>query len=181
MKVSKKLFVGALVLALGAGAIFAPVVGNAEAADTTVQTENQKGYHLGQYFAGSMKDTVAATIGITVDELSALRVDGNSLAQIADAQGVSNDQLIASLTNAKIEQIEALYADGKITEAQKENMLTQMDERMLEKINRTEVGNQGKGNSESKENRFSQDGESKRGQGQGNGFGTGQRYNSNNN
>lgn len=181
MKVSKKLFVGALVLALGAGAIFAPVVGNAEAADTTAKTENQRGYHLGQYFAGSMKDTVAAAIGITVDELSALRVEGNSLAQIADVQGVSNDQLIASLANAKTEQIEALYADGKITEAQKENMLTQMDERMLEKINRTEVGNQGAGNAEAKDNRFNQDGESKRGQGQGNGFGTGQRYNSNNN
>lgn len=178
MKFSKKLFVGALVLALGAGSLFVPVVGNAESADTTAQTKNQKGYQLGQYFAGSMKDTVAATIGITVDELSALRLDGSSLVQIAEGQGVSSDTLVASLTNAKTEQVEALYAEGKITEAQKDTMLAQMNERMLERINRTEVGNQDTGNVQAKENRFNQDGESQRGQGKGNG--AGYRYNSNN-
>lgn len=180
MKVSKRIFVGTLILALGAGLIFTPIVGNAESSSTTEQTENQRGYRLGQYFAGSMKDTVAATIGITVDELSTLRLNGNSLAQIAEGQGVSNDQLVASLTNTKTEQIEALYVDGKITEDQKDNMLSQMDERMLDKINSTEVGNQGAGNAEAKANRFNQDENFQPGQGQGKGNGAGYRFNNNN-
>lgn len=149
MKIRKILFIGALVIALGFGAILTPVVGMAQT-NTQVPGVNNNyqtglGLGLGKYNAGTMRDTVASTLGITVDELYSLRLSGQSIAQIGEDRGYSYDELFNVLIVAKTEQVEQLYQDGVITADQKTYILSQLDARMEYKMNRTTVGGGGYG------------------------------------
>lgn len=142
MKLKKIVFVGALVLAIAVGSFAAPIIGNSQATDP--QADVNKNYHrgegLGKHFDTSMRDTLAKTLGITVDELCTLRSSGKSIAQIGEAKGISSKELVKKLTKAKTEQVEQLFKDGKITAEQKDRALTDLDSRMEEHINRTDVG-----------------------------------------
>jgi len=167
MKIKKQLVVGTLALALVFGGFATPLLANAEDVNPQTNVQNGYGQKMGQYFAGTMKDTVAGVLGITVDELYSLRLDGNSIAGIAEDKGVAVEDITNAALTAKTEQIEQLYIDGKITEEQKDLMLSQIGDRMSENINRTEVGNQGKGNGK----QFGQSEGFERGQGRGYGAG----------
>lgn len=149
MKIRKILFVGALIIALGFGAILTPVVGMAQNNTQVpgVNNTNQTGLGLGlgKYNAGTMRDTVASTLGITVDELYSLRLSGQSIAQIGENRGYTYDQLLNVMTVAKIEQVEQLYQDGVITADQKAYILSQLEAKMEYKMNRTTVGGSGYG------------------------------------
>lgn len=169
----KKIFIGALALALGFGMVITPAFANTDDTYPQVQTKNAYGNGFGKYFAGSMHDTVAGTLGLTDDELYALRVDGKSIAQIANEKGITTDSLVSTLTLAKIDQIEQLFNDGTITEDQKDLMISQAEDRTLDRINRTEIGNPGYGQGNGKAMRYNQDGDFQPGQGRGNGGGLG--------
>lgn len=148
MRIKKVFFIGALILAMGFGAMISPTVGLAED-NTTTNYQQGLGLGLGQYFAGSMRDTVASTLGITVDELYSLRSSGMSVAQIGEDKGFTTEQLLNTFVAAKTEQVEQLYKDGVITEDQKDYILDNLATRMEDRITSTQMGGgkgYGKGN-----------------------------------
>ncbi len=63
-------------------------------------------------------DAVAEVLGITVDQLHAQREAGKTLAQIADAQGISKADLISKLVAAAKTQLADDVTAGRITQAQ---------------------------------------------------------------
>ena len=71
---------------------------------------------------GQVDGVVAETLGLTTDELHALKADGASIAQIAADRGVELAAVEAAYLAARQEAIDALLADGTITEIQAETM-----------------------------------------------------------
>lgn len=73
--------------------------------------------------------SLAETLGLTPDELSAQLAAGQTLAQIAEAQGVSQEQLTTTLQAAMTEGLQQAVADGALTQAQADQMAVGMTAR----------------------------------------------------
>ena len=71
---------------------------------------------------GQVDGVVAEALGLTADELHALKAEGASIAEIAADRGVELADLEAAYLAARQEAIDALLADGTITEIQAETM-----------------------------------------------------------
>lgn len=172
----KKILVIAVAVVLGFGMIVTPALAVTNFTDfqQAQQTKAANGNGFGKYFAGTMHATVAGSLGLTDDELYALRVEGKSIAQIASEKGITTESLTSTLTLSKIDQINKLYNDGTITVEQKDLMISNAEVRTIDKINRTEIGSQGYGNKgQNKGMRGNQDGTFVKGQGNVNGGGLG--------
>ena len=95
----------------------------------------------------NISDDVCAAVcdllGITQDELQAQRQDGLSLVEIAANYGVSEEELVAAIIEVKTTYVEALVADGTITQEQADLMLANMLERTYEMVNTTDMGHYG--------------------------------------
>ena len=96
------------------------------------------GGHYG-YGATGMTDVIGL-LGLTVDEFQAFRTEGQSLAQIAAAQGVTEDALIAAMLAPRAEMLADRVAEGYLTQEQADEMLAQMAASISESIQRTDVG-----------------------------------------
>ena len=69
---------------------------------------------------------VAEALDLTPDELNAELASGKTLAEIADAQGVSREQLAAALETSVKAGLDKAVTDGTLTQAQADAMLTRM-------------------------------------------------------
>jgi hypothetical protein len=85
-------------------------------------------------------DAVAELLDLTKEEIQAERHAGKSLAQIAKDQGVSEDDLIGTILDAKKATLATLVADGKLTQAQSDLMIQNMTARVKTMVERTDVG-----------------------------------------
>ena len=70
--------------------------------------------------------SLAETLGLTPDELSAQLAAGQTLAQIAEAQGVSQEQLATAHQTAATRALQQAVADGVLTQAQADQMIARM-------------------------------------------------------
>jgi hypothetical protein len=149
-----------IVAAILVGALIALVAGTALAAGPTTPPGQGFGpatgleagtYPCGGAGAGGMmqggrpawaggQDAVADLLGLTQEELQAARLDGQSLVQIAEDQGKSEENLISSILNAKRDALVKLVADGKLTGDQADLMIQNMTDRVKTMVNRTDVG-----------------------------------------
>jgi len=85
-------------------------------------------------------DEVATLLGMTAEEIQAERQAGKSLAEIAASKGVSEDKLISTILDAKKVQLDALVADGKLSQAQADLMIERMTEQVKVMVERTTTG-----------------------------------------
>lgn len=76
----------------------------------------------GAALQGQVEGVVVEALGLTTDELHALKAEGASIAQIAADRGVELAELEAAFLAARQEAIDALLAEGTITEVQAETM-----------------------------------------------------------
>jgi len=187
-KWNKVMFAGAVVGALGIGAMIGPVVSSAATDLTPVPAQVQSntnntwqgmgaGARMGQYFAGAMHDEVAEYLGLSEDDLYQARLDGKSLADLAEEQGKSTEDIVKMLNANKEAQFDQLVKDKVITEAQKDFMLENMQERTEAAIENDAVGpmmgGQGMGGRWNTDENFVPG----QGRGAGGGFGGGPRWN----
>ncbi len=77
--------------------------------------------------AGALQDVLPTALGLTRDELQALKAEGASIASIAADRGVSLDELEVAYDEARAEAIAELLANGEITEFQAEQMTARGD------------------------------------------------------
>ncbi len=85
-------------------------------------------------------DEIATLLGMTAEEIQAERQAGKSLAEIAASKGVSEDKLISTILDAKKVQLDALVADGKLSQAQADLMIERMTEQVKSMVERTTTG-----------------------------------------
>ena len=69
---------------------------------------------------------LAEALGLTPDELNAELASGKTLTQIAEAKGVSGEQLTATLETSVKAGLDKAVADGVLTQAQADQMLSHM-------------------------------------------------------
>lgn len=80
-------------------------------------------------------DTAAGYLGVTRAELRAALREGESLADVAKAEGKSVDGLTKALVQAGTDRLDEALADGKITPAQRDAMAELLEERADEIVN----------------------------------------------
>lgn len=72
---------------------------------------------------GASLSALASALNLSVAELQTELQSGKSVAEIAQAKGVSLDTVIAALTNAYKQQLDAAVAAGRLTQAQADTLL----------------------------------------------------------
>jgi hypothetical protein len=115
-------------------------------AATETETTNPvvcAGIRMGQAVrdaGGRLVDVVADLTGLSVDEVQAQRAEGESIADIAEANGVAAEDVVADALAARKAILDAKVADGTITQEQADVAFDQMSERLTERVSTDEVG-----------------------------------------
>ncbi|WP_347056999.1 hypothetical protein ABC795_09855 [Blastococcus sp. HT6-30] len=114
-----------------------------EVADTLA--ESGPGGRGGHHGAGRLDLSAAAgALGLSEEQPhTALRPEGTTLADVAEAQGVATDTLLDALVQAEEERIAEAVEQGRITHEQADERLADVEERMAERIERTFPGRGG--------------------------------------
>lgn len=91
-------------------------------------------------------ETLSEALGLTAEEIRDNFAEGQSIADMAEAQGVAIEDVEAALVAAATEQIEAAVADGKISEDRAATMLESVEDRVSEMVtaDRSELGGKGR-------------------------------------
>ena len=93
--------------------------------DALTRREGRRG--MGFLDRDAMKAAVADVLGITVEELEAAREAGQNLSEIAEAQGVSLDDVEAAIYDAKLISINDAVVAGDITEEQAAEIIARLE------------------------------------------------------
>ena len=145
------------------------VVSVSAANGTGGQAGLRQGNMAGQQKAQTALRAVSDLTGFSVTDIRNQRVEGNSLAAIAESKGVSKQAVIDKVIAERTVALDELKADEKISEEQYQACLDNMADKIKANVERTAVGS-GNGNQRG-QGRGSMQGF---GQGQGRGSGCGQ-------
>jgi hypothetical protein len=85
--------------------------------------------HLGKL------DAAASYLGLTSAELREQLADGKTLAEIAKAEGKSVDGLVQALVAEGKKRLDQAVADGKLTQAQADELAQGLEDRMTDLVN----------------------------------------------
>ena len=142
----KKMVVGTLVvlsLTLGfAGAVFAqgpqpPIDGVCPYGGAC----DGYGYGMGGYgYHGSLPAILADALGLSVDELFAALSNGQSIADLAAAQGLELGDLVQVLVAPRVERIQQAVEAGSLTQEQADELIAEMTEHMLWRLENLGLG-----------------------------------------
>lgn len=94
------------------------------------------GHGHGPHAGRLSPEATASVLGIPVEELQTQRRAGATLAQIAEAEGVSRADLVEGLVAAAEKQLAADVAAGEITQAQADEVASGLTERITAKVNK---------------------------------------------
>lgn len=128
------------------GLIAAMVLGTAGMAYGATETTGPlfgTGARMGQAIrdaGGRLVDIVAGLTGLSVEEVQAQRAEGNSAAEIAEANGVATEEVVSEALAARKAILDAKVADGTITQEQADAAYAQMSERVTERVSTEESG-----------------------------------------
>lgn len=137
-----------------AGSLFAPIgLAAAQEADSDTEPDTTVESDAGEVEAGESEtgedteregrrgnrraakaEALTEALGLTVEEIRAGFSEGNSIADMAEAQGVSTDDVKAALVAAANERIDAAVESGRLDEAEAEEKRAELDERIDEMI-----------------------------------------------
>ncbi len=124
-------------LVVGVGATVASAAG-------PTQTSSKAacyGAGAGFRFGGVIVDEVLTKkLGMTEEEIHALREQGQSLVQIAVTKNVTEKQLVDAIMEYKTIQVQARVTEQALTQEQADIMLQRMEQQTYQAVNRTSVG-----------------------------------------
>ena len=98
---------------------------------------HQRGGHVG--WLGSLA-AAADYLGATEAQIRADLESGKSLAQIARDRSKSVDGLVGALVAAAKERLDAAVSAGRLTRAQVDEMVTELNDRIADLVNETGLG-----------------------------------------
>jgi hypothetical protein len=85
--------------------------------------------------AGALIDDATSYLGLTQSELLAKLRDGNSLAEVAKAQGKSVDGLVDSLVATEKKKLDEAVKAGKLTDPRRDQIEASLEQRVTEVVN----------------------------------------------
>lgn len=152
---NKRIRTGLITTALAGGSLFgvAQVAGtaNAQADDTPADTEQveapageqadqegergprgRRGHHQNR---AANAEATAGLIGIDVEDLRTALQDGQTLADVAEANGVDPQTIIDAKVDQKAERLATAVADGNLTEEEAAEKLANATERITTRVN----------------------------------------------
>ena len=139
------LVAAALVAGLALGSI--GIASAAPASDTTASTvaETCAGYGLKMGAAlrdagGRMVDILADLTGLSVEDIHDRREAGESVADIAESEGVETQDVVDSALAARKAILDAKVADGTIDAETRDEILARMTDRINERVTSPEMG-----------------------------------------
>jgi hypothetical protein len=128
-------------LVLGSIGIAGAAVSSSRRADAAVATSAAPcpapGLQAGRAVrdsSGSLIDVVAKLTGLSAEQIATQLQEGKTFAEIAKAEDVSVDAIVAESLRARASYLDAKVKDGTITEAQKTAILERMTARLTERI-----------------------------------------------
>lgn len=93
------------------------------------------GGHHGGPGSGARLDAVATALGMTEDELKAALQEGQSIAEIATAEGVDLQTVIDALVADAEAHLDEAVADGRLTQAEADEKKAELETRITEMVN----------------------------------------------
>lgn len=94
----------------------------------------------GYFLSGTMHERIAAELDMTSEELHSARLEGKSIAELAEEKGLAPQALIEKLLHARKSELEQFMHEGKITEAQMNTILERMETRIKTALERKTTG-----------------------------------------
>jgi hypothetical protein len=91
--------------------------------------------HFGHFGHFPGLDTAASYLGLTEAQVKTQLESGKTLAQIAKDQNKSVDGLVAALKNDAKQKLDDVVAAGRLTKAQEERILSDLDQRITDLVN----------------------------------------------
>jgi hypothetical protein len=119
-----------IVSVFGAGLVILALVATVVAAEPTPSPDTQV----------RARDAVPTILGLTHEQVMALRHDGLSLAQIAEKQDVDPQALVDALVSRWTERLEIRVANGALTEAQAATLRAELEVQARNMVFKTELG-----------------------------------------
>lgn len=100
----------------------------------------------GVHALGMALDTAAETLGMTTRELRQALRDGQTLADVAEAQGVETATLVDALVDAAQERLDEAVADGRIPQERAGEIAGTLEERISRLVEQgLPMGGEGRG------------------------------------
>jgi urease accessory protein UreF len=122
-------------------AALAIILAAATAGTVLAVGSQENSYGCGAGIKGdSASDEVSKLLGLTPEQIQEQRQAGKSLVQIAATKNVNEETLIDAILAGKQETIQKMIKAGTLTQAQADQRLAQMRERIQLAVNRTTVG-----------------------------------------
>jgi uncharacterized protein (DUF433 family) len=140
---SKKIGIGILVAlvvaAVGVGAVLAqeptPAGETPPVDESPVEADGPRdGRGKRGPMGGGLLEVVAEALGMTVDELREALADGQTVAELAGAQGVALEDVAAALAAVHAERLQRAVEDGRLTQEEAEEKLAEMKANILERL-----------------------------------------------
>ncbi|WP_205683860.1 coiled-coil domain-containing protein [Brevibacillus migulae] len=142
-----KMLVGAMALALSVGGLGAAYAAaeDQSAAATTVQQKADQGKHLGRGSMFANNEELLSLLNLSAEELQAQLKEGKTLAQIIEAQGASEDEVVDLLVKQQQERLAQKVKAGKLTQEQADKQEENLEEMAKKMLEGTGFGPGGKG------------------------------------
>ena len=80
-------------------------------------------------------EAAAEAIGIEVEDLRTALADGQTIAEVAEANGVAVEDVIAAMVTEAQEQLAAAVADGRIDQDRADEISATLEERITDQVN----------------------------------------------
>ncbi len=84
---------------------------------------------------GEHTEELAEFFGLSVDELQESRTEGQTLAELAEAQGIAEDDLVAFILNGLQERVDEAVAEGRVDADEAAERMADAESRIAEKVN----------------------------------------------
>lgn len=142
--VKSRKMIALVALGLTAGLVLGSVGVSSAATDTeSASPVMGAGMRMGQAVrdAGArLVDVVADLTGLSADDVRAQRAEGDSIADIAEANGSSREAVVNSALENRKALLDAKVADGTVTQEQADRAYERMTERVTERVSTDEAG-----------------------------------------
>jgi hypothetical protein len=83
---------------------------------------------------------VQELLGLDQEQIREARESGSSLAEIAEQQGVSLDELTSAIVAAADERLDEAVSEGRISQDEADTRLAEIQENVTERVQSTETG-----------------------------------------